>query len=176
MRLVFATILFILANAVYAFSQVPVDDPFPDFGRNRDRSEETRMIREMLSKQESAREKKKFAELQQRGEQALIIAKEINESFAKNKTLTASDRKKLDELEKLIKKLQDNLGADFDNSDLTPDSKSLDDAITKLFENVSQLNEQIKKMSRFSVSVEAIETSNDVLTILNFIKTSFNQK
>ena len=110
MRLVFATISFILANAVYAFSQVPVDDPFPDFGRNRDRSEETRMIREMLSKQESAREKKKFAELQQRGEQALIIAKEINESFAKNKTLTASDRKKLDELEKLIKKLQDNLG------------------------------------------------------------------
>lgn len=141
-------------------------------------------IKETLVKNRIDREKKDFQELLERGAEAAKLSEEVDKSFVLNKTLTLEDKRKLERLEKISKKIREELGASGDEADYYSDEKVTDfnsvklsdtsDAIGKLKSVSSKLAEELKKTSRYTISTVAIQSSNAVLRIVRFIRTGKN--
>src|SRR5215213_7850781 len=59
-------------------------------------------VREMLAKQRAERNKKDYQEMLERGDEALRLAKQLENAFAENKGLSYQDRARLESLEKVV--------------------------------------------------------------------------
>ncbi len=166
-------ILILCVAALAAGASAQTDNPANN-------EELPRNIKESLVKSRIDREKKDFQELLERGDEAAKLSGELNKSFAENKRLTTDDFKKLERLEKLSKKIREELGASNSAGEsLTADSddekiSSMPDAVDKL-KNVSQkLSDELKKTTRYIISAVAIQASNAVLKIVRFIRQGKN--
>lgn len=134
-------------------------------------------IQESLARQRIEREKKDFAELLARGEETVKISGELEKSFEQNNQLSAEDRKKLDRLEKLVKKIRAEIGgSDDDDETAELDNKplSVGSALKSLQNNTSKLVGELKKTTRYSVSVVAVESSNLLLRVVRFLRVGKN--
>jgi membrane-associated HD superfamily phosphohydrolase len=130
-------------------------------------------IKETMAKWKIKAEKKDYEELLKRGDEAEKLAEELSKDFQTNNTLTAEDSQKLERLEKLVKKIRSEVGAeDDDSNDDTP--KDLVDAIKMLSENAANLVGELKKTTRHSISVVLVESSNTLLKVVKFIR--FNRR
>lgn len=130
-------------------------------------------FREGIAKKRIEAEEKEHEELIQNGEEALKLSVEISKDYESRKNLTAEDTKKFERLEKVIKKIRQDLGAK-DESD--PDDEktnsplSLKSAISEIKETTSDLLSELKKTTRHSISVVAIQSSNTLLKLVRFAK------
>ncbi len=147
----------------------------------RQKEELPKGIKESLAKSRIEREKKDYEEMLRRGEEAAQLSEELDKSFVQNKSLTVEDRKKLERLEKISKKIREELGAkDADNSENSgaadSDEKafSFSDAFDKLKNISAKLSGELKKTSRYTVSAVAIQSSNTVLKLVRFLRQSKN--
>ncbi|HXG82535.1 MAG TPA: hypothetical protein VNI84_00785 [Pyrinomonadaceae bacterium] len=135
-------------------------------------------IKESLAKSRIEREKKDYEEMLRRGEEAAKLSEELDKSFIQNKSLTAEDRKKLERLEKLSKKIREELGGkDADKSENGGDDSdekafSFSEAFDKLKNISAKLSGELKKTSRYTVSAVAIQSSNTVLKLVRFLRQS----
>ncbi len=129
-------------------------------------------IQESLAKQRIEREKKDYAELLARGEEAVKLSDELEKSFAQNNQISSTDQKKLDRLEKLVKKIRNELGGDDDDKSVELDNKPLSvvNALKTLQNNTVKLVDELKKTTRYSVSVVAVESSNLLLKVVRFLR------
>jgi hypothetical protein len=164
LRLIFVAVLLSL-TVVWVNAQTNTPDGSPggkeDFPNG---------IKESLAKNRIEREKKDYEELLQNGEEALKLSESLEKNFAESQKLSAEDQKKLDRLEKLAKKIRRELGAN--DSDDTADEKpsSMLDAFKFLQDSTGKLVDELKKTTRYSVSVVAIQSSNTFLKIVKFIR------
>lgn len=138
-------------------------------------------IMESLAKGRIEREKKDYQELLDRGEEAAKLGEELNKSFTKNNSLNIEDRKKLERLEKLSKKIREELGGkDSDASETTSEAEpnekfsSFSDAFDKLKSISAKLSGELKKTTRYSVSAIAIQSSNNILKLVRFLRQTKN--
>ena len=134
-------------------------------------------IKESLAKQRIEREKKDFAQLLSRGEEAAKISTELEKSYAQNNQLSAEDRKKLDRLEKLVRKIRSELGGeggDDETVELDDKPLSVGNALKSLQNNTVKLVGELKKTTRYSVSVIAVESSNILLKVVRFLRLGKN--
>lgn len=177
-RLLTLISLFLLAlgsNAVNAQNNDPWDQfPLPSGRRPR---EEDRVIRELMAKQQSEREKKEYAQLLERATQAEKLAAEIKKSLANpDRETYQNNREKLSEIRKLILKVRDGLGGGDDGEDdiSSGDNESAPqsdiDAVNLLAETTASLAAEIRKSTRYSISVSAIENANTALRLLRFLR------
>ena len=171
----FVTIIFFTLAAIYAaFGQTASNDPWPFPDREGRRDDESRFIREMLSKQQTEREKKEYAELIERGEDALKLSEQLERDFERTRKLSSAAIGRLHEYEKLVKKIRDDLGGDDDGETLfaveRPAPQSKRDAFKTLRNSTAWLVEEIKRSTRFSVSVAAIEGSNSLIRLARFLR------
>lgn len=129
-------------------------------------------IQESLAKQRIEREKKDFAELLSRGEEAVKLSDELEKSFSQNNQLSTADRKKIDRLEKIVKKIRNEIGADNDDEAIEADNKplSVHTALKTLQNNTVKLVDELKKTTRYSVSVIALESSSLLLKVVRFLR------
>jgi len=129
-------------------------------------------IKESLAKSRIEREKKDFAKLLERGEEALKISNELEKSFAQNNQLSAADQKKLDRLEKVVKKIREEMGGDDDDKNIESENKPSTTlaAIQFIQTNTGKLVDELKKTTRYTVSVIAVESSNLLLKIVRFLR------
>jgi len=151
----------------------------PTFGQadpfNRDprREEEAKVVKDMLAKQQSEREKKDHEELLKRAESALEISDELEKALQDGGQLDSSKEKKLVELEKVVKRIRDDLGGD-DDEEEEKEAKSsprdLKDVFVALRKSTIQLVEEVKKTTRFSISAAAIQSSNTVLRLVRLLR------
>ncbi len=141
-------------------------------GRPNPSDELPKSIKETLAKSRIDREKKDYEELIKRGEEAAKLSQELEQSFTKNNQLTHEDQKKLDRLEKNLKKIRSELGGDSDEEKENP--LSVVNAFKALRSYTSTLVDELKKTTRYSISATAIETSNAVLKIVRFIRLGKN--
>ena len=127
-------------------------------------------LRERLLKMRIEENKKEFNKLVKRSEEASKLAAEIHLSFKKNEKLTSTDYKKLKRVNKLLKKIRRVLGAGRDkkNDKKTPVSISV--AIKSLHKHSEVLFTEIKKTTRHSISALAIQSSNNVLKLVKFLR------
>ncbi len=171
-RFIFIVFLF---SASVAVVKAQTDNP--------EKEELPKGIKETLAKSRIDREKKDYEEMLQRGEETAKIGEELDKSFVQNKKLTGEDQKKLERLEKLSKKIREELGGnDSDSSakgsvsDLEDDVRlsSVPDAIDKL-KNVSRkLSDELKKTTRYTISAIAVQNSNALFKIVRFIRLGKN--
>lgn len=174
MRIRISTICFsfllVMVFAFAAFAQIDASTP-----NGRPRKEELpQNIQETMAKQRIAREKKEYEELLEKSEEAFKLSEELEKSFTASNQLSPEDRKKLDRLEKLVKKIRSELGGDDDGEAELDQNKqapsNVGSAFQTLQKNAAQLFSEIKKSTRYSVSVIAIQTSNALLKLVKFIR------
>lgn len=167
-------IAFVAACAYSSFGQ-EADTRLP--GQKNDPDAPT-SIREMQKKLQIAEEKKDYDEMLDRAEQAAKISQDLEQSVGERPALTRTDLEKLETLEKLVKKVRNELGADKENEpdpedpEDDPSPKNAADAVKALQSLTSKMVDELKKTSRFGVSVAAIQSSNAVLKVVRFLKFS----
>ena len=135
-------------------------------------------IQEMLVKQQITRRKKEYDDMLKQGEDALKLSEELQNTFDANDNLSNQEIQKLQELEKIVSKIREELGGngDDDNDDLSTDSvenearKSTPAAFKFLRETTIKLVDELKRSTRFSISVAAIRASNSVIKFARFLR------
>lgn len=165
--------IFIFFGAICVHAQFP-DASSADGSRKEDYPTG---IKESFAKQRIKSEEKEFNELIGRSEEAAKISTEIWNAYDSNKKLNADDGKKLDRLEKLIKKIRDDLGSESDDDkDKSAENVSLSyaDVLKSLSETSATLFDDLKKSGRFSVSVSSIENSNKLLKLVRYVRANQN--
>ncbi len=148
-------------------AQSDASSPAP--GSNQ-KEEVPKNIQESLAKQRIDREKKEFAELLERGEEALKLSDELEQSFAQNNKFSNEDQKKLDRLEKVIKKIRVELGSEGGDDETKDKPLSVLTALKILQTDTVKLLDELKKTSRYSISVVAVESSNALLNLVRFLR------
>ena len=173
--ILFATLLGAVATVAYSQPELPdasVRSP-------RQRKEDLPMgLREMLAKQKADRDKKDHEELLERGDEALKLAKQLENSFVENKGFSQQDRAKLESLEKVVGKIRKELGGDDgDDGDAVaiepgtePRPSTIEEAFKYLESTTVKLVDELKKTTRFSISAVAIQSSNTVLKLVRFLR------
>lgn len=163
--------------AVPVFAQA--DGPVIRDPRSSDQKDpESNTIQEMAVKQQISRRKKEHEELLKQGDEALKLADELETSFDKNQTFSNGDVQKLQELEKLASKIRQELGGndEDDNPEVSADSgenqarSSIGAAFAFLRDSTVKLVDELKKSTRFSISVAAIQASNSVVKFARFLR------
>lgn len=150
-------------------------------GRRQRNDDQPKSVKEYLAKQRAEKAKKDHEELLKRGDEAIELAGQLEQSFVKNNALSSSDRSKLESLEKLVTRIRRSLGGDDDDESEIPDENTpvaakekepgtLEEAFTVLKERTSRLVDELKKTTRFTVSALAIQSSNSVLKIVKFLR------
>lgn len=171
-QLIFIAMLFSLTVVC-----VNAQSDSPEFGKPgaaaKEKDDLPKGIKETLAKGRIDREKKDYQELLQNGEEAAKLSESLEKTFAESNKLSAEDQKKLDRLEKLAKKIRRELGANDDNDDAAEEvanPSTLRDAFKALQASTGKLVDELKKTTRYSISVLAIQSSNAFLKVVKFIR------
>lgn len=130
-------------------------------------------FKESFAKMRMKAAEKEFNEMVERSEEAAKISDELYESYQTNRKLTLEDSKKAERLEKLVKKIRDDLGSENgeDKSNSANNSlPSFADALKNIRDTSSELFSELKKRGRFTVSVVAVENSNTLLKLVRFVR------
>src|SRR5215207_5502882 len=99
-----ACLVVVLTGAAgVCYAQPDASDAGPVRGR---RFPESPDLKAMLAKQRLERDKKEHREMLERGEQALRLAKQLEESFAENKNISSEDRQRQQSLEAVVEKIR----------------------------------------------------------------------
>lgn len=144
----------------------------------KEKEELPKTMKEMLTKKRIQQEKKEHDELLKRGEEALEISAQLEESFSQHNQLSALDRTRLDDLAGILKKIRRGIGAeddDLDDAAAESDEKdarpsTLESAFKVLQSTTVKLVDELKKTTRFTISAVAIQSSNTLLRLVRFIR------
>ncbi|HEX6126920.1 MAG TPA: hypothetical protein VFZ23_16220 [Pyrinomonadaceae bacterium] len=172
---VFALLL-VAANDVYAQSDI-----FPDDNARGPRSRRTdapKGFKEMLAKQKAERDKKDHEQMLARGDEALRLANQLEASFSSGKTLSVEDKARLASLEEVVEKIRKELGGDDDGGEDRhfmkdedePKPSNAEEAFKYLQSTTVKLVDELKKTTRFTISALAIQSSNNVLKLVKFLR------
>lgn len=134
-------------------------------------------IKEQLIKMQIEKDKKDHDAMVARGEEAVKLSTELETSYVQKGALTNDDIEKLALVEKLVKKIRDELGGDDDDENPSTERSFpsagkgfITEAIDSLKTRSSILLEELKKTTRFSISAAAITTSNALLRLTKILR------
>jgi archaellum component FlaC len=127
-------------------------------------------IDDMRAKLRIKAEEKEFKDNLERAEEAEKISNELAKNFETNKTLSSEDKKKLERLEKLVKRVRNASGGGDDDVIVAPYQNNVTDILKKIAEETDKLNEEFKKTSRNVISAPVIETANSILDLIRAIR------
>ncbi len=108
-------------------------------------------------------------ELLDRAEEIGRISGEIRASFERNKILGVVELKKLDRLDKLARKIRSSAGGS--NDDLKQVPQEIEPAVIRLSELSAIIAKDVKNSSRMVVSAGMIENSNEMIEIIQHLRT-----
>ena len=168
----FLLTVFIAAASLCAYAQI---DASTSNGKSQN-EDFPKSIKETLAKQRIAQEKKEHQELLKRGEEAFQLSKDLEKSFTDNNRLSSDDQKKLDRMEKLVKKIRNELGGgdedDAEKDALVKNLNTIQSAFKALQDNTVKLLDELNKSTRYTISVVAIQSSNLLLKVVKFLRIS----
>ncbi|MEZ5307003.1 MAG: hypothetical protein R2684_07655 [Pyrinomonadaceae bacterium] len=172
--IVFAVI--VLATPLVASAQIEEQCPqLETISPRPRRGNEQTGLREQIIKLCIKEIKKDHEELVENTEKLALLTAEIKEAFDNDsQTLTAENKKRIEKAQDLIKKVRSELKAEDDDEE-AEESKpaSVGEAVSSLNDTSQKLLEEVKKTTRHSISIVAIETSNAVMRIVRFLRVSF---
>jgi septal ring factor EnvC (AmiA/AmiB activator) len=169
----FLTFVFILT---FCFSANAQDDASTSNGRPTPKQDLPVGIQETLAKGRIKQAEKEYKELVTRGEEAAALGEELSKTLESGQKFSSEDKKKIERLEKLIKRIRTDLGAEDDNQkgDEKDQQMNLSNVIKNIQEDTANLLSEIKRIGRHTISVIAIESSNSVLKLIRFLRFNSN--
>jgi len=178
MSLVVFTALLAICGFSSDLSAQPAQNQPPPVDRSNNSSrdaETSATMGDMIVKQQISRRKKEYEELLRRGEEALKLSEDLEHSYTDDSSFTSEDLQKLQSLEKMASKIRNELGGN-DEGEAESDAAEGDgkltfsSAIKALRSSTKKLLDELKRTTRFSVSVVAIQTSNSVIRLARFLR------
>lgn len=105
-----------------------------------------------------------------RAREAAKISAELKTTFGSTKVLSLPDRKKLERLEKLTRRIRSEAGGS--DSELTLDEvpRDLESALTKIADVSDQVRKEVEKTPRQVVSACVIERANQLLEVIQYAR------
>src|SRR5436189_189289 len=156
MRFVIVLFGLILCFVPQCFGQTNEDPPVIKLNTGNEKKDaDNPSFSELLTKQQLSRRKKEYDDMLQRGDKAAKLSEELETSIASRETLSSEDIQKLQELEKLVLKIRDDLGGDDDakESDENSSANSEEtDEIVKVDSNLVIVNATITDLQSHPVS------------------------
>ena len=132
-------------------------------------------IQESLAKGRIKRAEKEYQELLERGEEAARLGEEIGKALESGQKLSTADKKKLERLERLVKRIRTDLGGQDDDQREEKDRPlTVASVVKNIQEDTASLLSEIKKIGRHTISVIAIESSNSLLKLIKFLRFNTN--
>lgn len=177
--LTFFSVVFIAAGVVGAYAQPGIPDATTSRPGGRRAIDSPRDLKAMLAKQRAERDKRDHKEMLERGEQALRLANQLEASFAEKNDLTAEDKARLESLQDVVEKIRKELGGDDDGGADDPSymktvdeprPSTVEEAFKHLQTTTIKLVDELKKTTRFTISAVAIQTSNNVIRLVKFLR------
>lgn len=140
----------------------------------RDQDDRPKTIEETLEKMRIEKDKKDHDQMVSRGEEVMKISEELEKSYEQHGKLSGNDYAKMASMEKLVKKIRDELGGGDDSDDDDDDAQaklsSTRVGMKTLKDSTCAMFDELKKTTRFSISLSAIQTTNTVLRIVRLLK------
>lgn len=125
---------------------------------------------EMRARNEIRIAEKERQENLDRAREVAQLGDEIRQAFSKNKTLVSADMKKLDRLEKLVRRIRNRAGGSDDDEPLDNVPTALEAALNRLADTSEALSKGLEKTPKMVISASVIEHANELLEIVRFIR------
>src|SRR5215203_1191802 len=109
-----SVIIFMLLLVAAGFAQTELPDASSRTPGRQRNDEASVNLKEMLARQKAERDKKDYEEMLKRGEEALRLTKQLENSYEQNKGFSSDDKARLESLEKVVTKIRKELGGDDD--------------------------------------------------------------
>ena len=127
-------------------------------------------IEEMMARRDIRAAEKERRENLERAREAAQLGTEIHTSFTKNETLSRTELKKLERLEKLTRRIREEAGGSSGDVTIENPPQEMKSALEKLAELSEEMRKGVEKTPRQVVSAFVIERSNEVLEIIRYVR------
>ena len=115
-------------------------------------------------------EKKAYEEHVARAKEASDLAAELKTTYAATNVFNAADQKKLERLEKLTKRIRNEVGGSEMDGNPRDVPNTVSDAINALADMAKELYDEVEKTPRRVVSASLIEQANKLLAVIQFVR------
>jgi len=106
-----------------------------------------------------------------RARESAELGAELRSTFARNRTLSRDDLKKLERMEKLVRRIRSAAGGSSADNSLENPPRDLGAALDRLAEVAGALRKRVESTSRHVVSAAVIEHTNELIELIRHIKT-----
>ncbi len=158
-------ILFLLialtTTAVMTAAQRPMGDPS---------KEENKMLEEMRARWEIKYAEKERLENLDRAREAAQLGSELYNTYSNNKAFGSTEKKKLDRLEKVTRKIRNQAGGSDGDVVIENMPSEAEPALKRLAEISNDLRKAVEKTPRQVVSASVIEKANEVLEVIRYVR------
>ena len=117
-------------------------------------------------------EKKAYEEHVERAKEAKQIAAELKAVYDAKQALNSADQKKLERLEKLTRRIRNEVGGSDDDADPKDLPKSIGEAIESMAKMTEELCDQVEKTPRHVISATIIDQANKLISVIQFVRDS----
>lgn len=130
---------------------------------------------EMRARLEIQRAEKLRRENLDRAREVAQLGTELRDIYTRNRSLHRPEIKKLERLEKLVRRIRSEAGGSDDEEMLEDQPRELDSALTRIADYSVELRKGVEKTPRLVVSASVIERANQLLELINFVRTLTHQ-
>lgn len=128
---------------------------------------------ELLQRAAIRREEEAHREMLIRAQESAQLGSQLRQTFQKQSALTANDKKTLERIEKLAKKIRGNAGGSGDHEPQRNLPNEVGAAVQMLAEAAEDLQKKVEKTSRLVTSAAVVQRSNEVIELAKHIRTFF---
>lgn len=117
-------------------------------------------------------EKKAYEEHVARAKEVKQLAADLQATYEVKQTFSSADQKKLERLEKLTRRIRNDVGGSESNQDPKDLPTSITQAVASMATVAGDLSEQVEKTPRHVISASIIDQANKLITIIQFLRDS----
>jgi hypothetical protein len=175
--LLFLILIMCAFGLAHAQGQTPTKNPNDSISADKrtPRSDSDMMTgspeEEMMARQSIKAAEKDYQDNVERAREASQLSTEIRDAFVHNKSLSRTEEKKLERLEKITRKIRNEAGGSDGDVTLENPPTQIEPALARLAEISDKVRKGVEKTPRQVISAFVIERANEVLEIIRVIHT-----
>jgi hypothetical protein len=125
---------------------------------------------EMRAKLVLREEKKQYDENLARAKETSDIASQLLETYQAKQSFNSEDKKKLERMEKLARRIRNEAGGTETDTDLKEVPAIVESAVKRLAEMADDLRKEVEKTPRHVVSAAVIDQANKLIVLVQFVR------
>ena len=116
-------------------------------------------------------DQKHHEETLERAREASELGSQLLEAYKTTKSIGGDENKKLDRLEKLVKKIRNDAGGLNNEEEITEAPNTLEAVMTRLADLTTELRKDVEKTPRHVISAVVIDRANDLIGLIQRLRT-----